>query len=385
MPATSFLHFLSRTHRLLLVCCMFFSFAATAQQQPKAEKELQQVQSQIKQTEQDVKQQQRQLEQAEKKLQQADKALADAARKVQQTASRKKQAEQEISSLEQQQSTLQKQLAEQQHLLAAQLKGAYSLGQHDYSRLLLNQDDTGKLERLLTYYHYFNQARIKQLAEINQTADELTAVLDKLTQQQQLLISELQALEQQQQQLSLARNEQQASITQLQQVLAKQGNQLTYLRQNETSLQNTINELRRKAELSKEMAGLKKGKGRFPWPLKGSLLQRFGQSRQGGMTSQGIIIKANSGHEVNAIAAGRVIYADWLKGYGWVIVLDHGAGFMSLYGHNQSLLKQPGDQVAASDVIALVGASGGQAETGLYFEIREKGDAVNPLLWLQQP
>ena len=113
-------------------------------------------------------------------------------------------------------------------------------------------------------------------------------------------------------------------------------------------------------------------------------MQRFGQSRQGGISSRGILIQGSEGDAVKAIADGQVIYADWLKGYGWVIVLDHGAGFMSLYGHNQNLLKQPGARINAGETIALAGMSGGQASAGLYFEIREKGEAVNPMQWLMQ-
>lgn len=358
------------------------STAASAQQTPQAERELQQLQQQIKQTEQQVRQQRRQLQQAEQRLQAADKALAEAARKLRDTQGRQQRLERESANLNRQQQQLQQQLAEQQQLLAEQLKSAYSLGQHDYSRLLLNQQDTGKLERVLTYYQYFNQARLRQLAQINHTVSELDQVKQQLANQQQQLQTELSALQQQQQQLSEARGSQQASVNELQALLKQQGNQLSYLRQNETTLQNTINELRRLAERNRDLSGLTAGRGKYPWPLRGRVLQRFGQNRQGGLASRGILIQGVSGANVQSIADGRVIYADWLKGYGWVIVVDHGKGFMSLYGHNQSLLKQPGDNVRAGDAIAQVGASGGQADPGLYFEIREKGEAVNPLNWL---
>ncbi len=358
------------------------STATSAQQTPQAERELQQLQQQIKQTEQQVRQQRRQLQQAEQRLQAADKALAEAARKLRDTQGRQQRLERESANLNRQQQQLQQQLAEQQQLLAEQLKSAYSLGQHDYSRLLLNQQDTGKLERVLTYYQYFNQARLRQLAQINHTVSELEQVKQQLANQQQQLQTELSALQQQQQQLSEARGSQQASVNELQALLKQQGNQLSYLRQNETTLQNTINELRRLAERNRDLSGLTAGRGKYPWPLRGRVLQRFGQNRQGGLASRGILIQGVSGANVQSIADGRVIYADWLKGYGWVIVVDHGKGFMSLYGHNQSLLKQPGDNVRAGDAIAQVGASGGQADPALYFEIREKGEAVNPLNWL---
>ncbi|OCW96925.1 murein hydrolase activator EnvC [Alishewanella sp. HH-ZS] len=376
---------MSKRSPYLFAGCFWLSLlstAASAQQTPQPERELQQLQQQIKQTEQQVRQQRRQLQQAEQRLQAADKALAEAARKLRDTQGRQQRLERESANLNRQQQQLQQQLAEQQQLLAEQLKSAYSLGQHDYSRLLLNQQDTGKLERVLTYYQYFNQARLRQLAQINHTVSELDQVKQQLANQQQQLQTELSALQQQQQQLSEARGSQQASVNELQALLKQQGNQLSYLRQNETTLQNTINELRRLAERNRDLSGLTAGRGKYPWPLRGRVLQRFGQNRQGGLASRGILIQGVSGANVQSIADGRVIYADWLKGYGWVIVVDHGKGFMSLYGHNQSLLKQPGDNVRAGDAIAQVGASGGQADPGLYFEIREKGEAVNPLNWL---
>lgn len=367
---------------VLVAALCWFMPASQAQQASQSERELQQLQRQIQQTERQVRQQQRQLQQAEQRLQEADKALADAANQVRSSTARKARLQQESENLSQQQQRLEQQLQLQQQLLAAQLRSAYSLGQHDYSRLILNQQDTARLERVLTYYQYFNQARLRQLADINQTASELQSIQQRLAQQQQQITTELTALTRQQQQLTTARASQQESINNLQQLLQQQGNQLSYLRQNETSLQNTINELRRLAERNRDLTGLTAGRGNYPWPLRGRVLQRFGQSRQAGLASRGILIQGINGANVQSIASGRVIYADWLKGYGWVIVVDHGKGFMSLYGHNQSLLKQPGDNVERGEAIAQVGASGGQAEPGLYFEIRERGEAVNPLNWL---
>tara|TARA_R110002126_G_scaffold172606_4_gene321352 strand:- start:1547 stop:2710 length:1164 start_codon:yes stop_codon:yes gene_type:complete len=369
---------------LLALCCFMFVCPATARQQTEQQQELEQVQQQIQATERQLKRQQQQLNKAEQQLQQSDKALAGASAKLRQTEQQLASLMQQGEALTARQLQLQTELQQQQAMLAAQLKSAYSLGQHDYTRLLLNQQDAGKLERALTYYQYFNRARVKQLAQINNTIVELEQVKEKLAQQQQQMQDTLVEQQQQQQQLLAVKSTQQTAINQLQQLLKEHGSQLSYLRQNESSLQNTIDELRALAERSLELLGLATNKGRLRWPLNGDLLQGFGESRQGGMRSRGILIQGQEGNPVQAIADGRVIYADWLKGYGWVIVLDHGKGFMSLYGHNQNILKQPGEQIIAGEAIALVGMSGGQASAGLYFEIREKGDAVNPLPWLSK-
>ncbi|WP_213996188.1 peptidoglycan DD-metalloendopeptidase family protein [Arsukibacterium sp.] len=369
---------------LLVLCCLTFTLPVDARQQAEQQQELEQVQQQIKMTERQLKKQQQQLNKAEQLLQQSDRQLAGASAELRQTEQQLTQLKQRGEDLNQQQRQLQLDLQQQQSQLAAQLKSAYSLGQHDYTRMLLNQQDAGKLERALTYYQYFNRARVKQLAEINNTVLQLEQISKQLAEQQQQLQTILTEQQQQQQQLLTVKAEQQKAVSQLQQLLKEQGNQLSYLRQNETSLQNTIDQLRALAERSLELLGLSANKGKLRWPLNGTLLQGFGENRQGGMRSRGILIGGREGNPVQAIADGRVIYADWLKGYGWVIVLDHGEGFMSLYGHNQNILKQPGEQIIAGETIALVGMSGGQADAGLYFEIREKGDAVNPLSWLSK-
>lgn len=363
---------------LLLFCLP----AALAQQQQ--EQELAELKQQIQLTEKQVKQQQQQLENAEEKLQRSDRELAEASAATAATEQQRQQLAAREQQLQQEQQALEQTLKQQQALLASQLKSAYSMGQHDYSKMLLNQQDAAKLERVLSYYQYFNRARLRQLDAVNQTITQLQQVLTELADKQQQLAATLQTLQQQQKLLQQAKAEQQQAVASLQDTLKQQGRQLDYLRQNEASLQTTIDNLRKLAEQARELGGLTKQKGKLLWPLTGNLLQRFGQSRQGGMSSRGILIQGSAGDAVKAIADGQVIYADWLKGYGWVIVLDHGAGFMSLYGHNQSLLKKPGARISAGETIAQAGTSGGQASAGLYFEIREKGEAVNPMLWLVQ-
>ena len=364
---------------ILLLCWVGSLSAQETQQQ-----ELAELKQQIQLTERQVKQQQKQLEQAEAALQQSDRALAEAASATRDTSQQLQQLQQREQQLTEQQQALEQKIHTQQRLLASQLKSAYSLGQHDYSKMLLNQQDAGKLERVLSYYQYFNRARLAQLNALNLTINQLQQVLTELADKQQQLQQTLRTLQQQQQQLAQAKAQQQQAVNKLQDTLKQQGKQLDYLRQNENSLQAKLEQLRKLAEQARELAGLTGQKGRLSWPLRGSLLQRFGENRQGGMPARGILIQGSEGDAVKAIADGQVIYADWLKGYGWVIVLDHGAGFMSLYGHNQNLLKQPGARINAGETIALAGMSGGQASAGLYFEIRDKGEAVNPLSWLQQ-
>lgn len=368
---------------LALLLCLNVT-TVVAQDQKEVQQELSQLKGQIQQTEKELKQQQKAFSKAQELLKSADQSLAKLARQIRQSNAELTEVRKQQQQLELQQQQLQQSFELQKSLLAQQVKGAFVTGEHDYTKMLLNQKDSSKLERVLTYYQYLNKARMQQLTQIEQTADELKQVAlelqDTAEQKQQLQAQ----LEQQAQELTDAKISQVASVKKMKGFLTDQEQQLDYLKQNEQSLQTTLGKLKAAAIAAKKRLDLPKTKGKLPWPVRGDILQGYGEKRLAGVSSRGILIAAAEGSKVKAVADGQVIYADWLKGYGWVIVLDHGNGVMSLYGHNQTLLKKPGESVNANDAVALVGASGGQAQAGLYFEIRQKGTAINPIIWLQK-
>lgn len=372
--------------RVVIGLGLLLSLAAQAQQSDtaKARQELKSVQQDIARTEQQRQQQQQQLRETEQQLKQADLRLAEAAAAVAVQQQQLRQLDEKQAELTQRQQQLEQQRLTQQQLLAAQVKAAYQVGGHDYTQLLLNQQDALKLERLLTYYQYFNNARIQQLQALKKTVSDLeqVAAVQQQTRHEQIL--RLDELTAQQQDLVAAKKAQQQSVAKLRQLLDEQKQQLAYLKGNEKSLQSTIAKLKAEAA-NRRLAYKGKKQGQLPWPVQGVLVQKFGAAQGGETTASGILIQAANGQPVRAVADGQVIYADWLRGYGWVIVLDHGNGLMSLYGHNQSLVKAPGDVVRTGDHVALVGQSGGRDRSGLYFEIRQKGAAVDPLRWLRNP
>ncbi len=366
-----------------MLSTVYGSTAWAQQSTASARKELESLQQEIKQTERQRRDQRQALKRAEAELKKADQVLAEASQAVRAEQDKLQTLQQQQQQLEQQQQQLEQQRQQQQQLLAAQVKAAYQVGGHDYTQLLLNQQDASKLERLLTYYQYFNNARMQQLTALKATVDELAALKqqadsNRLEQEQRLA-----QLTAQQQELAAARQSQHASVQQLQALLQDQKQQLEYLKSNEQSLQATLAKL--KAQAANRRLKSTGKTGSLPWPVKGAISQQFGAQQGGGMTASGVIIQAPTGTAVKAVADGQVIYADWLKGYGWVTVVDHGNGLMSLYGNNQTLLKTPGEVVKSGDTLALVGQSGGQNAAGLYFEIRQKGSAVNPLRWLRAP
>lgn len=280
--------------------------------------------------------------------------------------------------------TLSAQKDQQHGLLASQIRSAYMAGDHDYTKLLLNQDSAGKFERTLVYYQYLNEARKEQIDKFSTLILELQEVAAALLTKQQRII-ELQE-SQKQQQIALQRQQQsrELALNALQSNINSDATRIEQLQINEQQLANAIENALAQARARQEMVlnGLSNARGKLLKPVDGRYRRLFGKRRQGQVKWKGVIFDSPEGRPVSAIHQGKVLYADWLKGLGLVTVIDHGEGFMSLYGHNQALLRQVGDVVEAGETIALVGLSGGQTRSGLYFELRHKGNAINPSRWL---
>jgi len=381
-------------------------------------------QSQLKSIQQDIAEKEKsvqlQKEQRSKllnQLQAQEKAIAEASRKLRSTEISLTTLNKDITALNASISKLQTQQAQQETLLAQQLDAAFRQGQHNGLQLVLSGEESQRSERILAYFGYLNDARQKNIDELQQTRSELTAqkaaLIDKQAQQKSLL-NEQQI---QQDKLEQARSARQKTITTLESSLEKDQAQLAELRQNQARLQEKIAKAEREARARAEReakeaervrarqqqakskgttytpteserslmartGGLGRASGQALWPVRGRIEHRFGEALQGELRWKGLVIDAPEGTEVKAIADGRVLMADWLQGYGLVVVVEHGKGDMSLYGYNQSALVSVGTQVKAGEPIALVGTSGGRGTPSLYFEIRRQGQAVNPLPWL---
>lgn len=317
----------------------------------------------------------------ELQLKSDDLAIANVAKKINQIDKKLAETQKAILTLQSEKNRLTQAKNHQEQLLAKQLRSAYTTGQHDYLKLLLNQDKTDKIQRTLSYYQYLNQARIKEITDFNQTIAQLLEV----TTEHQAKVEDLDTLKNQQilQRASLDSNKKQRSETL--KILSKQllssQQQLNKLKAEENNLNQALNKLAAIIKAEIDLTGLSKLKNRLSWPVKGKMLHRYGSKKQGYLTWKGVLISAPISRQVNTIHNGTILFSDWLKGYGLLTVIDHGNGYMSLYAHNQTLLKSVGDRVETGEPIALVGQSGGQESSGLYFEIRHQGKALNPKLW----
>ncbi len=347
---------------------------------------LEQLQQQIRAKQQEIANQQSTANELEQQLKQAELDIARIVTALNKTRESLSSNQQQLDSLQKQQQELIELQRAQQGALASQLRSAYINGRHDYAKMLLNQEQAGKFERLITYYQYLNQARAEEIAKHRQLVTQIQNVADSLA-KKQLELAELEA-QQRQQQNALQQQQvtRQATLNQLNSKIASATSQVERLQANEQALISAIEEAQRQAELAdastQPLDGLASVKGDLINPTDGRMQRLFGKRRQGQVRWKGVLISGREGSPVRAVHQGRVLYADWVKGFGLVTVLDHGEGYMSLYGHNQALLKSAGDVVRGGETIALVGQSGGQDGPSLYFEIRHKGKALNPSSWI---
>lgn len=275
-------------------------------------------------------------------------------------------------------------LVEQQVHLRDQIRSAYLTQQSSLIKLMLSQSNPHDFNRLLHYYRYFNLAR---QAEIEQIEEDLTAI----AQREDLIaekLAELKTLQQDQlgqyQQLQAKQKRREALLTELNSGIQQKGTQISQLKNDAAGLNKIVARLEEKSQhaASQQIAAVKGG---LLWPTHGELLYRFGAQRHDDRVRwTGIFIRNTEGEPVKAVHPGQVIYADWLRGYGLLLIVDHGDDYMSLYAYNQSLQKKPGDWVSADETIASVGKSGGMPDPGLYFEIRHAGSPIDPLAWIQQ-
>jgi len=349
------------------------------------------VQQQLKQQQQQLKQRKAEIDKAQQQLRQYELALADANQQLRKLNNQLAHTELELKQNQQQKQQVQQQLTQQQQALAQQLNNAYRLGDNDYLKMLLNQQSTAKLERMLSYYQYLAKARQSALAEVSRRQLELAALEQQLSNNQQQLKSLVDQQQQQQQKLQARQEQRQQQLAKLNQLQNSEQSRLEQLQINEQHLQQVISqqiEQQQQQALEQNrdktpLNGLAAHKGKLPWPLKGRVLHSYNSKNQGQTRWQGIVIDSHPGTPVQAIAAGNVVFADWLRGYGLVVAIDHGEQYLSFYGYNQSLNAEVGERVSAGQTIAYAGNSGGQDTNSLFFQLRHQGQTQDPSQWLE--
>ena len=375
---------------LTLLLLALAAAPATAQQnltRPEAQQKLDVLQQEISELQQTLDSARTAYRREQDFLKDLDLKIQGNALALRELARQREEHESELSRLEQERSEYIASLETRKIALGEQIVAAYQLGRESRLKMLLNQDEPDRLGRMMAYYDYISKEQVAQIQELRtalETLDLLQAGIDE-----QLIA--LDGVERQQEQeserLMSRRQERSEAALTLAGKIGDDESRLAELQQNRRDLEALLE------RLDEALAGIPSDigeyhsaaelRGSLPMPIEGRVMHAFGQARGGGLNWQGWLISAGAGSEVKSVAYGRVAYADWLRGYGLLMIIDHGDGIMSLYGNNESLLFDVGDWVLPGATISTVGAAsaGGQ---GLYFELRNQGRAVDPATWVSR-
>ncbi|ODU49423.1 MAG: peptidase M23 [Lysobacteraceae bacterium SCN 69-48] len=390
------------------ICLLALAGGLRAQDAKDAEKRLQSVRGELR----EVAAQRRRLEgqrgDASRKLREADQQVGGTERALQQTRVQMRRDAEALVQLQEERQRHAGDLADKRAELAKLLRAAQFAGEAAPLKALLAQDRVAEAERALTYQGYLQRAQVERIRVLGAEIARLQALEDEILQRRSALDAAGRRQAEQLAQLQAARQQRAGLLAQLDQQYRDRTEREKALGRDAKALQNLLAQLRaaaakaareterarREAERQARSTGKPAPKrnavasapamrvGGLSWPVSGSLLAAFGGRLPDGRRSDGVLIAASAGTAVKAVADGTVVFADWMTGYGNILIIDHGNGYMSLYAHNDSLLRAAGDAVRRGDALAAVGSSGGQERPALYFELRRNGTPVNPSGWL---
>lgn len=332
-------------------------------------------------------------------LRKSERAISKANRRLFELNNERKKFDKKTIRLQSEVADVQSRIESQREALARLIYREYLAGQPESIRLMLNGQDPNETARQLHYLSYVSRARARLIGGLRASFDELSDLTQQVHDQGDRLRDLEKEESKQKKTLEKQKRARKKVFAKASDDITQQRKQISKLKRDEQRLTTLIKRLAEEAEKRRKQARLRnqalpdqslnnsafrKLKGRLRLPVIGELTNRFGRPREdGGLSWKGLFIAANEGDMVRSIAPGQVIYADWLRGFGNLMIIDHGAGYMSLYGNNEALLKQIGDQLKAGDMIASVGNSGGNPESGLYFELRHNGRPFDPLPWVR--
>lgn len=293
----------------------------------------------------------------------------------------------QLNSLSERSAALELEKSAQETLVKQAVRAAYVSGQEPYLKLLLNQQDPARSARMLNYYEHFNRERLARVQEFRQTLSELLATrahIEASTVERDATQAQLQV---QLDALGTEQAQRNTLLAALKDDIATRSGELQQLTEDRGRLEALIAKIQEAIASippPEQLTPFTQSRGKLPWPVAGTALNRFGAAySDGNLHRAGIVMGAEIGSPVRAVHPGRVVFADWLRGSGLLVVVDHGEGYLSLYANNQSLVKRKGDWVNRGEALATSGENGGTGSPGIYFEIRHNGQAQDPALWCE--
>ena len=398
-----------RSRPLLLACCLLVAVSvAAAQERDDAERKLKQVQTELKSVAAERRKLEGQRGEASRTLRQADEQVGGVQRTLRKTQDTLRQDNAALVELQAERARLAQDEAAKRAELARLLRAAQVAGQAAPLKALLAQDRVAEAERALAYQGYLQRGQVERLRVLSAELQRLDAVQREIAERRASLDAATQAQAAQLASLQRAREERARLLAGIDQQYKDRASREKALGRDAKALQGLLAQLRAAAARAARDAARAKARtdadparrtdagkrrpavasapplrvGGLGWPVAGNLLASFGGRLPDGRRSDGVLIAAPAGTAIKAVADGTVVFADWMTGYGNILIVDHGNGYMSLYAHADGLLKDPGTPVRRGDPVATVGTSGGQDVAALYFELRRNGNPVNPAGWL---
>ena len=294
-------------------------------------------------------------------------------------------ANKKLNQLNTEKNILEQRINNQRNAIAQQIRSMHKTGHEESLKLLLNQQDPQKFARNLKYYDYLIQARGQKIKQFTANINQLEITVADIKTTKITLAQSKKSLEQDRKKLAAKAKKRQKTLVALNKSLLTDNEKLTGYQKQRKQLEDLIKSVKQAAKQiapAQDYPPFVLSKGKLSWPVKGKLKNTFGTSRDGDLRWEGWLINTSSGAEVKAIYYGRVVFSNYLRGFGLLVIVDHGDGYMSLYAHNQELLRETGDWIQSGDIISRAGNTGGLTNHALYFEIRQQGIPVNPKLWL---
>lgn len=375
-----------RLARPILLCLVFLAGAAFADDASDYEKQLKELQSNIQKLQKELKKVKGSRDQLQEDLEESESDIGELLKKIEKLKTELEQQDKQLQSLREERSQLHQARREQQAAVAEQVQAAYRLGRQSQIKLLLNQEAPERVTRILTYYDYLLAARSDKLTAYLNTLNRLDAIEPEIESKAEALARDKDALSQRHHELAARQEKRKQTLAALNSSITSSDQRLTKMQRDRERLEALLGEMASTIAaipLPGDGEPFSRTKGKLPWPTKGRIQHRFGSSQVADKLQwNGVMIEAPAGEPVVAVHYGRVVFSDYFRGHGLLLIVDHGEGFMSLYAHNQSLLKETGEWVSAGEHIARVGSSGGRESAGLYFEIRQGGRPTDPALWL---
>lgn len=349
------------------------------------QKQLEQLETEITQISAEISSATNRQDNLLKQLREAEVDLGALSRDVSQNKAEMTAEQAALSALEADRSEQQAALDKQRGRIAQEIRGAWKMGRQGQLKILLNQEDPHAMARSLAYYRYLLTARNTLLQDYREALRELQILQGRIDVSLTKLEQRGRTLQKQQAEVTAAQAQRKKAVQALAQSISGKNAKLETKRQDRKQLEELLSAIREavtELAIPENYEAFQSARGNMVWPVTGKTRNRFNQPRnQGKMRWQGVTIPAQQGTVVRAIHQGRVVYADWLRGSGLLLIIDHGEGYMSLYAHNESLTRNVGEWVSAGSPVSTVGNSGGAEEHGLYFEVRHEGKPVDPAKW----